>query len=195
MNALLLMGMLLAGAMEAAADETMKIRVQVQNRAGAPPAEVLRAEEEAGRVYRDAGIEVEWINCPGERGAACREADTPSLFVLTLGRERQARKGDERYGFALAFGDSNHAAVIYPRIDAATKENPAYRGCGLLGMVMAHELGHLLFRSTRHGDGVMKAKWNEGDFRAMSQRQMRFTPEQATALRRMAELRSGREGR
>ncbi len=192
MSAIVWMGMLLAATMEAAPEETRKIRVQVQNRAGAPLAEVLQAEEQAGRVYRDAGIEVEWINCPGERDTGCREADIPSLFVLTLGRERQARKGDERYGFALAFGDSNHAAVIYPRVDAATKENPAYRGCGLLGMVMAHELGHLLFRSTRHGEGVMKAKWNEGDFRAMSQRQMRFTQEQATTLRRMVELRSGR---
>lgn len=192
MSAILWMGLLLTAMLKGAPDDARRIRVQVQNRAGAPPAEVLQAEEQAGMVYRDAGIEVEWINCPGERVAACREADTPSLFVLTLGRERQARKGDERYGFALAFGDSNHAAVIYPRVDAATKESPAYRGCGLLGMVMAHELGHLLFRSTRHGEGVMKAKWNEGDFRAMSQRQMRFTPEQATTLRRMVELRPGR---
>ena len=88
-------------------------------------------------------------------------------------------------GFALLQGQSNRAAAVYPKIAALVADYPQYANCALLGSVIAHELGHLLYRSTRHGEGVMNANWGKRDLQAMAQRRLLFTNDQAQTLRKM----------
>jgi hypothetical protein len=55
----------------------------------------------------------------------------------------------------------------------------------VLGHALAHEVGHILWRSTAHeGSGLMKAVWSKADWQRASVTIIPFTPQQA---RRIAE--------
>ena len=173
-----------------------EITVQIFNNANAPRWEVRRAEGEAGWMFQRAGIAVRWVECPPlmrERGGdqVCKETDDPGLFVVSINAMDPPEQSDTALGFALIQGRANHAAVVYPRIVAQTAHDSVYQDVCLLGSVMAHELAHLLFRSARHGEGIMRPKWSRGDYLAMAQRRLVFTASQAQTLRRMLATRRG----
>jgi hypothetical protein len=66
--------------------------------------------------------------------------------------------------------------VLYGRILLATERNPERRAV-LLAHVLAHEVGHLLMRTTAHSpDGVMKAHWSFADYTQMAYRPLPFLP-------------------
>ncbi len=173
-----------------AAAAPMQITVQVFNNANAPQLEVRQAEREAGWMFQEAGIAVRWIECPPyvrERGGdqVCKETSDPGLFVFLINAAEPPERSDTALGFALTQGLSNHAAAVYPRIVALTAHNSGYQDSSLLGSVMAHELAHLLFHSTRHGEGIMKPVWSHRDYQAMAQRRLTFSAAQAQTLRTM----------
>ena len=73
--------------------------------------------------------------------------------------------------------------VMYDRIldgtDGAPQLRPAF-----LAHVLAHEIGHLLMRTTGHSpDGVMKAHWTNSDFQRMTFRPLPFLPDDADMIR------------
>jgi len=157
--------------------------VQVYNAAGATESEIRKALGGAGRVLRQANVEAHWVECgssvrdrmgvPG-----CVQRSEPGLFVLSILPE-DPRGGGNALGFTVLAGRRNGAAVIYPRVVSMLKDNPQYADCNLLASVIAHELGHLLLRSSQHGEGIMKAHWDAGDFEAMKQNRLKFSPAQS----------------
>jgi hypothetical protein len=192
-------GLVLA-AHAADSEAPLEITVQLFNNANAPQLEVRRAESEAGWMFHKAGIAVHWVECPPlvrERGGdrVCKEPDDPRLFVVSINAMDPPEQSDTALGFALLGGRTNHAAAVYPRIVAQTAHNSAYQDCVLLGSVMAHELAHLLFRSTQHGEGIMRSNWTRRDYLAMAQRRLAFTAEQSQTLRKMLALRTEGEAR
>ena len=159
------------------------ITVQVYNAAGATPSTIRKAVDGAGRVLRQAGVDAHWVECeslvrdwlsiPG-----CVQRSEPGLFVLSILPE-DPRGAGNALGFAVMAGRRNGAAVIYPRVVSMLKDNPQYADCNLLANVIAHELGHLLLRSSQHGEGIMKANWDAGDFEAMRQNRLKFSRAQS----------------
>ena len=54
----------------------------------------------------------------------------------------------------------------------------------VLGTVIAHEVGHLLFLPGSHSaTGLMRAKWNQSDFKNARDGELLFTTEQGTLIR------------
>jgi hypothetical protein len=57
----------------------------------------------------------------------------------------------------------------------------------LMGLVIAHELGHLLLPFGAHSDeGVMRGRWEVRELQRLDVRQLGFTPFQAMQIRRRA---------
>jgi hypothetical protein len=54
----------------------------------------------------------------------------------------------------------------------------------LLGVVIAHELGHLLLGPGHTPTGVMRSRWGNPDLKALSQRHLKFTSEQRAEMQR-----------
>ncbi len=184
---------LMAGGVGQAAspgNTSLEIVVQVYNFAGVEQATVARGEREAEWIFLKTGIAVRWVNCPLpdlSRGPdqRCQETEDPLLF--TVGIVTNPLPGvasDIALGFALPFtGRANHAGVIYSKVAEFQQQNSGVLNRGeLLGHVIAHELGHLLSRSSRHGHGIMQASWNETELKRMSQRQLSFDHEQVRTL-------------
>jgi hypothetical protein len=170
----------------------IEIAVQVYNRAGAPAKQIRNALGEADWILRQAGIKTHWLDCRDSGGArgdlpACHPRTEPGLFVLSIVSEDPRERGlGDALGFAVLAGGRNGAAVIYSRITSMLQDNPNYAGCNILASVIAHELGHLLLGSPQHGEGIMKANWGAGDFKAMKQRRLTFSPSQARQMRSSA---------
>jgi hypothetical protein len=169
----------------------IEISVQVYNAAGIEHGTLTQGEREAQRIFQKAGIAVRWIECPlpdPARGGdqVCKDSPDPRLFAMWIAnRATPGAASDHALGFALPLsGRSNHASIVYSKLAEIQKQHVEALDCGhLLAYVIAHELAHLLFRSTLHGSGIMQAGWNREDFKRMGQRDLWFDAEQARMLR------------
>lgn len=157
------------------------ISVQVRNDAVVPQRELGRALADAAWILAQAGVKVNWIECSVENCPEHRTEGTLNVSMLAV--DPRARNSGGALGFAVLVGRANTAAIVWPRILSKAAENPSYSGGHILGSAIAHELGHLLLRSHRHGSGLMKANWERPDLEAITQRRLRFSPADARDLR------------
>ena len=172
----------------------LKMSVRVYNYAGVSRGTLLGAEAESSRIFRQAGVEVAWLDCttspsPEGESPAC---ETPmgviavNLRVLPLAMAERFKSSREEMGFAVVSaraGSASDAWVFYQRVeDAAASEiaSPPQ----ILGCAMAHEIGHLLLGPDHHSrEGIMCARWNQKSLEEASKGQMLFTRDQAQLIR------------
>lgn len=87
-------------------------------------------------------------------------------------------------------GYSSHAYVFYHKIQEFARGVTVSRP-ELLGMVFAHEIGHLLLGSNSHSPrGIMRSSWSGRQaLDEINQGRVYFTPEQAESIRGSLRLR------
>src|SRR6185437_3237511 len=173
------------------AGDPIRITVRVRDMAHIRPRILARAEENAGSVFKKAGVKIFWADCSAS--ATPGHWDCPGEEnVLTLGLWMldSAPQGVAQHclGFALmGIPGEPHALIIYPRtVDTAHGVDVEVET--VLGVAMAHELGHLLFQ--RHGQGIMAGHWGPTELRRAAQVRMHFTPEQEQLMREHLSSRS-----
>jgi len=155
--------------------------LQMHNLAGAPPAEVSKAEFELARMYDSVGAHLDWDD------AADRRAGEPTIVrVILLPYET----GDLRYtpdtvmGAALRTGSDTRLVYAFYRRVRAEAERHGVSTSLLLACAIAHELGHVLLPGRRHSrDGLMRACWNSHDFHRADQGLLRFSADEAALIR------------
>jgi len=186
-----LLGIVLFGTSIAAAGsadrESRKITVLVNDSAHVAPLVLSQAESEAGRIFRAAGVEIEWVGCPSGSAIAedeCRGIPGANQFVLHI---VPTGKTSSDLVFGLAFlgegGSGKYCDVFYNRIAEAHHESDVSLS-QLLGMVAAHELGHLLLGSHAHSYvGIMTPVWRRELLRRLDMGNLLFTSEQASAMK------------
>lgn len=166
-----------------------RITVELANAASVPHYNVFRAEATAAFLFERAGFKIDWVETSTDDRTPwvpiCKDSTDFNHFAVVIRRdEGSARIHDTALGYAMPFsGLRNHAAVLWQSIFRAAQENADKVDSGtLLGMVIAHELGHLIMGSSTHGPGVMSANWCRPDFIAIGQRGLRFTPAEIAQL-------------
>lgn len=179
----------------AAADSIPAFRVHVVNLTEATPATITRAENEAGWILHNAGLNVVWLNCSREQAAVnpsdpCQQPLSPAnVFVRVL--SDQTRKGFQDSVFGFAVFPVLASAYYGSAIDLAR----AFRAEGMdvptiLGGVMAHEIGHLLLGLDSHSPtGIMQAHWGRKQVRELLKRDLLFTGEQSRQIRASGRVR------
>lgn len=154
---------------------------------------VLRqAETEAGRLFREAGIDVRWINCskPGETDNCHRvpRADEFMLHIVHNGKTQSDLVFGE--AFLGEDGSGKYSDVFFDRIRDSAGD-PELSVVNLLGAVSAHELGHLLLGTSSHSlVGIMEPVWGNESLRRIGMGTLRFTQDQSQLMKRR--LDSGR---
>lgn len=116
--------------------------------------------------------------------------DRPSPQDLVIRLVRRAtperRPGTLALGYALvdtAGRQGTVATIFLERVEwlAAAAGTPAD---DLLGLAIAHEVGHLLLGTTHHARrGLMRAEWTAGELRARRPADWAFPPTEGSALR------------
>jgi hypothetical protein len=164
------------------------LRVSVFNDANVAEGKLHRAETVASRVFARSGVRVEWLNCgrqneTKEEQAECAEANLPHLHVRILFKSLNLKQST--FGISYLDGDGTgcHADVFYAGL-ADVEESERPDSATLLGIVMAHELGHLLLGINSHSStGIMRPDWNDADFIAASKGNLYFSEAQGQILR------------
>jgi len=149
-------------------EERPKVLVSVFNKAGVDDATVLLAEKMVSQIYEEAGLSITWKNCLAQRELKrerCIETVDNRHFVLQI--EHQARTLEtDIYGVAFLSEDGSGAYcdVFYDRIVELHHRGRASEAT-ILGIVAAHELGHLLLGSHAHSPiGIMRPQLQAKDF-------------------------------
>jgi hypothetical protein len=90
--------------------------------------------------------------------------------------------GSETLGLCISL-ENGDAVVLVDAIQKRAVFGPA-NFADLLGLAMAHELGHLLLRSAAHSvTGVMRARWTEKQLRDDVRGYLRFASGEAESMR------------
>jgi hypothetical protein len=147
---------------------------------------LARARMETELVFRSAKVDVAWVDCDETRPQDS-QGRVP-VFVIRLRTDITPRATKsvslEEMGRAFVSDDSAGflADAYVPAVQAVAERYQADAGM-LLGFVIAHELGHLILGPGHTPDGIMCARWEGKEVRALRQRWLRFNRTQAQSIR------------
>jgi hypothetical protein len=173
----------------------------VYNDARVPDVQMRASEQVVARVLRQAGIEAEWSDCTVVGGVM--RSDSPScsgplrprdLVVYFVDRLEAHFPWVDRNALGYSNIPYTHelasmAYVSYSRIQHLSASTSAGAE-DLLGLAVAHEIGHLLFGSKEHANqGIMRAPWRFRDLEDKAWDEFEFTNKQKKRLRESVELR------
>ncbi len=173
------------------------VTLRVYNYAQISGGHLTGGEKEASRIFRHAGLEIRWENySPAAKGgrlaATCRGGCPPTdLFVSILTPKMWVEMPHHdplALGFATVPEEGARSSRAYISWDDINDLSRA-RGIvpeedNLLGCVMAHEIGHLLLRTTQHTvTGIMRGHWGQNQLRLATQSALDFSKAQGSTLR------------
>jgi hypothetical protein len=169
----------LVPARNAAADaDRPTVFVHIENYARVPPEVVRAAQDQLAHVYDAAGVTVESSAEPGH--SRCAPRLTVHVMLLTGSRADRYIKDAHvaRRVVAQASSEARRVYVLWDRLGGPA-DHPAVARGDALGLVMAHELGHVLLPARRHSkNGIMQQHY---DVR-LSYR-LKFSVEESAAMR------------
>jgi len=172
---------------------TLGITLRVYNYAHLAPALLTGSEEITTAIFKQAGVEVAWVDCPlspaqFEEYPACQEEMGTRDFALRILTRSAAEKlstGDEPLGFAPRCHEDERGCVLnifYYRVDGLATQGRA-RSERILGHAIAHEVGHLLLGLNAHSPaGIMRGIWSRDDIQRMAWTYLLFTPDQCKRM-------------
>ncbi len=102
----------------------------------------------------------------------------PSVSLETMGRAYTEERG------------SGYLADIFLPSILQFREDHTTDLTTLLGLVVCHELGHLLLGPGHTSDGIMVGRWSGEQTEAGRKRRLRFTRQQATVILRELDKRT-----
>jgi hypothetical protein len=164
------------------------VNVAVYNDADAPAGAIAEAEAAAARIFRQAGLEVQWLNCalPGEtqaQFALCTQAVFPThLQLRILRRPRGVAVSTLGLSYLAAHGTGCYSEVFYAEaVDLGVRFGQ--KAAVILGHAMAHEVGHLLLGTNSHSAfGIMRAHWQPEDLTSAGQGMLVFNRAQSQLM-------------
>lgn len=134
--------------------------------------------EEARRVvsnmYSQAGLTLKW----------CADDCRITIVLRPRASDDTARRAKDAMGYTPGGAEvrGQLAFVLINRVNEIADGYGTARSI-VLGAAIAHELGHLLVSRQHTKTGIMKAYFNQSDFRKVRQAELSLTAEQARLIR------------
>ena len=166
--------------------------VRVYDANGALAGTNRAALDAAGKTLEGASIDVIWRLCP--TAPSCKAPMAPGELAIRIVRSLAPLpvRGTLPLGDAMLdrhTGTGVLATIYVDRVEWLARQAGA-DSRALLGRAIAHELGHLLLATTRHGPvGLMRAFWSQEEVRRGLALDWAFAPTELSAMRRRAEVR------
>ena len=162
------------------------ITVRVYQTAGLPTALEKRALAEAETVLLAGRVDVHWKQCTGMNSSpTCDVPPDPSELLLFVREGTRCQDTSEKLGQAwVIHGAGGVLAIVNVNcvswLATAARTDVAV----LLGRVAAHELGHLMMRTSAHpGRGLMRPHWTADEVERDRAGDWAFTAADVTAMR------------
>jgi len=183
------------------AQTSASIQINIYNSANVPPPILHQATKEAGRVLAEAGVKTIWkqylAKTEDHIGVQSDTVafqpllpDTRDYLVVYIVHGPPNRIYSGALGLALPQARTGaHATIFYDRVRKLSESGDIDRAT-MLAHAMAHEIGHVLLRSTEHSPGgIMKAYWSRADCQRAAKGWMGFTALQRVAIQEGAAAR------
>ena len=180
------------------------IIIRSYNNFGVPEADLAVARQHAEAVLQEAGVTVAWTDCwaGGKEPASASDARCHEPVGGDVVLRLQKTKSDDRsrfvsMGFSLVGlpdGAPFLSTVYVDRVESVA------RGAGIdarrvLGLAMAHEIGHVLLNSNTHSAaGLMRADWSRTELRRKDEAAWHLLESEAATVRASALERSTSPG-
>jgi hypothetical protein len=181
--------------------------IRVFNLARVPKHDFAQAEREVTTIFGGAGIGMAWVDgtledtgalitdfsANNSTASGCKVASQAPELLLQLLPHAPKGFAVGILGFSLPCAMFGIVATIYTdRCDKVTDEVPV-SFAKVLGYAIAHELGHVLLRSSEHSSaGLMRARWDKAAWLRAEAQGIQFDREHAQRMRlevvRMASL-------
>jgi len=148
--------------------------LRIRNDAKVPANLVAEVTSSVTAIFAKAGIEATFV-------------DGDADFVIAL-LSRQTADRMHQIPDAVGFAPGTETArghvayVLQPRVDKIAEGYSTARGI-VLAAAVAHEVGHLLMFDAHSSTGIMRAAWNQVDFRQAAHGNLVFDQAQAAQMR------------
>jgi hypothetical protein len=174
--------------------EQRAVRIRIHDYANIQEAGLARAQEVVRGMYGEIGVRTDWLDSlrlsqdavEGVSAPACAPSDL-EIIILTSEMATRGVIPDTIIGYAaVEQGIGGRVAyVIYDRIRSFASDT-SIDDMRMMGIVMAHEIGHLLMVNQSHSDtGLMRARWQQSEFRRDRLIDLQFSEPQAVEIRKM----------
>jgi hypothetical protein len=179
-------GVVLASMTPVKADPRTRIQVRFYTLTPLTDAELTGALESAQRIFAQAAVSVEWLDC----SSASAEAAPPlpcitrlggNDFLLRFAASPGATTASDPLGLSIVDGTSRAGVLATVYVDRVNRAANAFgvNRLTLMGRVAAHEIGHLLLGLERHArTGLMRADWSPTSLQRGSLRDWSFSKEE-----------------
>jgi hypothetical protein len=170
-----------------------RMTVSICNLGELPASTVVRAESEVDAVFSPMDIQIQWKGCNDDTSAG---PAGKAWFIVRLRNdnppETKGKSSLDDMGRAYV-GETGHAylADAYAKAIKQLAARHDADADALLGLVMVHELGHLLLGAGHVPDGIMRAVWKADELEALRQRRLQFNKVQRERI--LQELRTRAE--
>lgn len=166
-----------------------EVKVSVFNDSQITDGKLARAEKVAAELFAHSGIRIDWMNCghiaeTSRERAACSEAAFPGhLHVRVRQESLDLKESTLGLSYLGKDGIGCHADVFYAAI-APIEQQAHLSSETILGLVIAHELGHLLLGSDSHSaSGIMRPTWKKEELSAATKGALGFTETQGQKMK------------
>jgi hypothetical protein len=182
----------------------LKITLRIHNYAHVESETLIRAEQEATRIYYEIGVETVWLGPPLLTEKKQEDLPRPqksNVDLIILAHNMAEYLGAQTSSLGLAPGPGRHRAwayLFYDRVDDLSHKQIVAAAQGkvqrwattaqIMGYAMAHEVGHLLGLS-HSATGIMREGWRWNDLLDAAYGDLDFTPQQAAAIRTEVRMR------
>jgi hypothetical protein len=161
------------------------LHIWIGNQTTVPLAVLAAAKENVETLLRAADVQVLWTENP---------AQTPHVLVALIAPEERAKylkvRDPEALGatFRADDGPGGTVYVLFERVVRAASSHRTDTAL-VLAYALAHEIGHALLRRGHATAGIMRAAWEDQEFRLMRGCDLRFSSREAADIRRALESR------
>ena len=171
---LLAAGVISVSTVPLAAAQSGTLQICVRNDAHVADDTLDEARRLVSEIYSQAGLTLLW----------CSDDCTLTIALRPRASDDTARRAKDAMGYTPGGGEERGrlAFVLINRVNEIADRYSTARSI-VLGAAIAHELGHLLISKEHSKTGIMKAYFNQSDFRKARQGELRLTAEQARHIR------------
>jgi hypothetical protein len=169
---------LMAEGQERVDDERPTVLVHIENHAAVPPETIAGARDELAHMYDAVGVRVESLAGP-DHSRCARQLTVHVVLLAGAAADRFIKKEHvKRKVLAQANSDARRVYVFWERVGPSVDHQAVAQG-DALGLVIAHELGHVLLPGRKHSqNGIMQEHYNV--YRSYV---LKFSAEESAAMR------------
>jgi len=160
-----------------------QVEVVVHNRARVSDTMMLDARSIVKSVYAQAGVQLEWLSATPTSHMSFVGQRVHIIIVTANGAAGIGYQADA-VGFTPS-GEGHHGNLAYILEHRVRLIAQGYRVLPgvVLGAAMAHEMGHMLLQSGHTATGLMRAEFNQADFRRIVSGELHLSLSEAADLR------------